>query len=261
MGKLWMSWILRGGWNLLWVALGMGALTLAAGCTAKGPGPFPRVMAIQGAQPIGTDECSGCHDALARKFQRSEHYRSLAVDDESRGMLCESCHGAGSLHEDKAAEARPETKRFIFRENPDACFNCHLDVRVQFSMPYRHPVKEGHIRCSDCHDIHGEQRTRRFWSARQETCFKCHPEIRGPFVWEHEAVKEGCENCHNPHGSPLNKLLTQDGRSLCLKCHVTGSFPQIGSFNHRVPLSATARCMDCHTRVHGSNFNRFLLAQ
>jgi predicted CXXCH cytochrome family protein len=261
MGRLWIQPASERGRHLLWMILSVGVLVLISSCLSKAP-VFPiKLPAITGAQQAGSDQCGDCHVALAQRFQRSEHYRSLALDEESRQRLCESCHGAGSLHVDKAAEVRPETRRFIFREKPEACFNCHLDIRAQFSLPYRHPVMEGRIRCSSCHDIHGEKRIRRLWSLRQETCFECHPEIRGPFVWEHEAVKEGCENCHSPHGSPLRKLLTQDGRSLCLKCHVTSSFPRIGSFNHRVPLSATARCVDCHTRVHGSNFNRFLLSQ
>ncbi len=253
--------ILKPGREFSRIVLIMIAVALMSGCPSKTP-VFPlKVTAVPGAKLAGTDQCSACHETLAQRFQQSEHYRSLAVNEESRQRFCESCHGAGSLHADKAAEVRPEASRFIFRENPDACFNCHLDIRAQFSLPYRHPVMEGRIRCSSCHDIHGEKRTRRLWFSRQETCFQCHPEVRGPFIWEHEAVQEGCENCHSPHGSPRRKLLTQDGRNLCLKCHVTSGFPLIGSFNHRELISATARCVDCHTRVHGSNFSRFLLTQ
>ena len=54
-----------------------------------------------------------------------------------------------------------------------------------------------------------------------ETCVKCHVEKRGPFVFEHPAVKvEGCVTCHNPHGSTNRMLLVRrEGRQLCLQCH------------------------------------------
>ncbi|MBW2148573.1 MAG: hypothetical protein JRI22_16280 [Deltaproteobacteria bacterium] len=261
MGSLWNKSLPKPGREFSWIVLITLVVALMSGCRG-GTSVFPlKVFAIPGAQLAGTDQCSACHEDVAQRFKHSEHYRSLAVDEESSQRICESCHGAGSLHADKAAEGRPETARFIFRENSDACFTCHLDIRARFSLPYRHPVSQGRVQCSSCHDIHGEKLTRRLWSSGQETCFQCHPEVRGPFVWEHEAVLEGCENCHFPHGSPRRKLLTQDGRNLCLKCHVTSGFPQIGTFNHRAALSATARCVDCHTRIHGSNFSRALLSQ
>ena len=38
--------------------------------------------------------------------------------------------------------------------------------------------------------------------ANEEPCLKCHIDKRGPFVFEHAAVRiDGCETCHMPHGS------------------------------------------------------------
>ena len=40
-----------------------------------------------------------------------------------------------------------------------------------------------------------------------DTCYKCHAEKRGPFLYEHAPVRENCLNCHDPHGSANEKLL------------------------------------------------------
>ena len=34
--------------------------------------------------------------------------------------------------------------------------------------------------------------------AAEENCLQCHPSQSGPYVFEHEASREGCVVCHNP---------------------------------------------------------------
>ena len=55
-------------------------------------------------------------------------------------------------------------------------------------------------------------------------CLKCHTDKRGPWVFEHRALKvEGCETCHNPHGSTNAKLLRRPVVfTVCLECHNGG---------------------------------------
>jgi len=50
---------------------------------------------------------------------------------------------------------------------------------------------------------------------------KCHIDKRGPFVYEHAAVRvDGCEVCHSPHGSTNTRLLRRPVVfTLCLECH------------------------------------------
>ena len=52
-----------------------------------------------------------------------------------------------------------------------------------------------------------------------ETCYKCHAEKRGPFLFEHEPVQDDCSECHNPHGSVNDQLLTARPPFLCQQCH------------------------------------------
>ena len=50
----------------------------------------------------------------------------------------------------------------------------------------------------------------------EEACLKCHIDKRGPFVYEHAAVRiDGCETCHMPHGSMNAKLLKRPAVFTC----------------------------------------------
>ena len=72
-----------------------------------------------------------------------------------------------------------------------------------------------------------------------DTCIRCHPAQRGPYVFEHEAVREGCTICHSPHGSVNPKLLTVRDSNLCFKCHfqqASGGQILIGGSDHTLRL-------------------------
>jgi DmsE family decaheme c-type cytochrome len=86
-------------------------------------------------------------------------------------------------------------------------------------------------------------------------CTKCHTETRGPFVFEHAAVKaEGCLGCHTPHGSQNARLLNMPQiNTLCNQCHspvAAGTVHAMGAGS-----SELTPCISCHTMIHGSNIN------
>jgi predicted CXXCH cytochrome family protein len=215
---------------------------------------------LKDAKFVGSDDCASCHAKEAREFSLSTHSRIQIRKGEGLGVQgCEMCHGPASLHV-KAEGGRDNI--LSPRKNPDICFSCHMDTRAQFHLPYHHQVIEGKISCSDCHSPHGMDV--RPWSAVSvkdvnEACFKCHKEQRGPFVFEHEAVREGCVTCHSPHGSIQDKMLKARDSNLCLRCHTQVNFPTVGKSNHasRLPRG-TCFSAGCHTGVHGSNFDEHL---
>jgi predicted CXXCH cytochrome family protein len=97
----------------------------------------------------------------------------------------------------------------------------------------------------------------------EEKCFQCHKEMRGPFVFEHDALRDGCRSCHNPHGSINDKLLPAGQTITCIRCHWESRFntadADIGSHGHdHHAVGAGQNCIDCHTAVHGSNIWRSL---
>jgi DmsE family decaheme c-type cytochrome len=141
------------------------------------------------------------------------------------------------------------------------CYGCHSDVKGTFAMPFHHPVPEGAVSCSDCHDVHGTFKPNNLRSTVDQNliCTKCHAETRGPFVFEHAAVKaEGCMGCHTPHGSQNARLLNMPNVNvLCNQCHspvAAGTVHSMGAGS-----SELTSCTNCHTWIHGSNLNQAFL--
>ena len=103
-----------------------------------------------------------------------------------------------------------------------------------------------------------------------ETCFKCHKEFKGPYVFEHEPLRENCQVCHEPHGGVYEKLLVASPDSLCLRCHweqaTNTTQGTLGGVGHgrrtgaNYEIGEGEECIDHHKAVHGSNeyktFNR-----
>jgi predicted CXXCH cytochrome family protein len=218
---------------------------------------------IAGAKFVGSKECATCHDDISGKFHDATHAKLMAQGDNATEMGCESCHGPGSLH----VEAGGSVGTIINPDkSPETCFQCHLDKRGEFSLPHAHPVAAGKMSCTECHNPHegdavmagGTQ-----LASQNETCVSCHEAQRGPYVFEHEASREGCVVCHSPHGSVNDKMLKARNASLCLQCHyqqqsVTGQI-WIGGRDHASFLSrGTCWTAGCHEAVHGSHVNSSL---
>jgi DmsE family decaheme c-type cytochrome len=128
-------------------------------------------------------------------------------------------------------------------------------------MPFHHKVIEGLITCSDCHDVHGTFGANNVKSTADQNaiCTKCHTETRGPFVYEHAAVKaEGCVACHTPHGSQNARLLNMPNiNTLCNQCHSPVAAGTVHGIN--AGSSELTSCISCHTYIHGSNLNQAFL--
>lgn len=116
----------------------------------------------------------------------------------------------------------------------------------------------------DCHNVHEGSAIKggATLEAANETCTKCHTAEKGPFVFPHNAMKEGCVACHSPHGSVNQKMLAARDANLCLRCHaeVNASTPGslwAGGEDHRSRLNSTT-CWGagCHEAVHGSNSSK-----
>lgn len=146
---------------------------------------------------------------------------------------------------------------------PFVCYKCHADIYAQTSMPSHHPIKEGKMTCSDCHDAHGQTQDNLREPTVNLVCYKCHAEKQGPFAYEHPPVTEDCGICHNPHGTVANNLLHQPTTFLCLRCH-TGhrKGPDFHDAAHMqdVGMAAPSQqaayysdCTQCHSQIHGSD--------
>ena len=213
---------------------------------------------IAGATYVGSKACTDCHEEKTSHFASSTHAKLAIADTKVGNTGCEACHGPGSLHVKagggKGTIVNPG-------KSPDACFQCHLDKRSQFALPNSHQVMNGKMSCSDCHDVHegnAVKGTGASLEAQNETCTTCHTAQRGPFIFKHNAMKEGCTACHNPHGSVNQKMLVARDSNLCLRCHLEVSTAantlMAGGEDHRSRLTST-NCWGagCHEAIHGSN--------
>lgn len=204
------------------------------------------------------DTCLGCHAQTIShaNIRRSEH--TLA------DVVCTNCH---SVHRSPAPKYLLKTA-----EQRDTCYGCHTTVRAQFSMPFKHRVNEGSVKCTDCHNPHGSFAATWNMAGRprmvdqavgnEEPCLKCHIDKRGPFLYEHAAIRiEGCETCHISHGSTNARLLKRPVTfTVCLECHngagqfgrdLNGVATQTPTHNMNDPRYQN--CTVCHARIHGSN--------
>jgi DmsE family decaheme c-type cytochrome len=184
--------------------------------------------------------CVGCHDKAAqRHFLTSEH----SVAD----VACNDCHAVHE-REDKVSDRLAQAK---------VCTDCHSDQKANMNKYSRHPIREGKVACTDCHDAHGGKGDHMLVEATtNETCYKCHAEKRGPFLFEHEPVQDDCSECHDPHGSVNDQLLTARPPFLCQQCHNDTRHPGTVYANANAPSSNRVvgrSCTNCHTSVHGSN--------
>jgi DmsE family decaheme c-type cytochrome len=184
--------------------------------------------------------CLGCHAGAHPNFERSPHAKA--------DVGCTSCHSVHSAGTEVA---------LLKVDQPKLCYQCHTEIKPQFSQPFHHRVDEGLVKCTDCHDPHGTFGANNLKSTADQNaiCTKCHTETRGPFVFEHAAVKaEGCVGCHTPHGSQNARLLNVPNiNQLCNQCHS----PVSGSTVHGINAGSAdvTPCISCHTMIHGSNVN------
>jgi len=193
--------------------------------------------------------CLTCHqkDAKRSHWDGSVH--------QSRDVACTSCHEVHTGH-DKVKDKLTQ---------PEVCFNCHKEQRTQINKPSRHPIPEGKMSCSDCHNPHGSVGPKLMKrDSVVDTCYTCHMEKRGPFVHNHEPVNDDCSNCHNPHGTTAESMLKMRAPFLCNTCHtphapiqpsLAGQTPAPGTQGwwNGAAITQGRACLNCHTQVHGSN--------
>jgi len=187
--------------------------------------------------------CLGCHENQSRiAWKGSPHG--------GNNVACVSCHQIHATHDAVLATAA----------QPDVCFSCHKRQRAEFDKPSVHPVRFGQMACNSCHEVHGAIAAKLLIKPTlNETCYTCHAEKRGPFLWEHAPVAENCTNCHTPHGSIHPTLLVKRAPLLCQQCHSQPGHPSVARTGAGLPggnpsgFLLAGSCLNCHSQIHGSN--------
>ena len=108
--------------------------------------PTANPFAKGGTADARTAVCMTCHSGN----------RNLAFWTSGKHQLndvtCSNCH---SIHGKALA---PTINKFVTTFLPnqaDICANCHQPIRAATLKPSHHPIPEGKVKCSDCHNPHG----------------------------------------------------------------------------------------------------------
>lgn len=240
---------------------GIASIMVFAACSISYESYF-RPPQIPGASFEGVSSCEECHEEIVAGFDSATHSKLLASGEHAKNMGCEACHGPGSVHNESGGEIGTIHNP---KADPETCYQCHLDVKGSFQLAHAHPIGDN-VTCNDCHDPHKGAAIKGGGVAAMkeaDTCLQCHQAQAAPFVFEHEATRDGCTVCHSPHGSPSEKLLKTSNQMLCLQCHFqTQTAPDmilIGGRNHASFVSrGTCWTAGCHESVHGSHVNSSL---
>jgi DmsE family decaheme c-type cytochrome len=185
--------------------------------------------------------CLDCHTKGARIFwQGSGH--------ESRDVVCTNCH--------KVMEDVSPKHQLAKATEIETCGTCHLQKRAQQMRSSHMPLREGKMTCSSCHNPHGSVTPALLkQNSLNDTCFTCHAEKRGPFLWNHQPVLESCANCHDPHGTNHDAMLKLAKPRLCQQCHSEAGHVSrpYGNIATQQKFTMGRSCNDCHVAIHGSN--------
>ncbi|MEI6303212.1 MAG: DmsE family decaheme c-type cytochrome [Betaproteobacteria bacterium] len=218
----------------------------------------PDVVFSKGAFEVSDDktrsgQCLTCHTGKSRNnWDGSQH--------QNNQLACNDCHKAHA----------PADKVMVKKTQTEVCFTCHKEQRAQLKKVSTHPTEVGKVVCSDCHNTHGSPGPAMVKkNTIVETCYTCHAEKRGPFLFEHQPVTENCANCHSPHGSNIAPMLITRSPFICQSCHDgphTTDSPvgrNAGGFQSGLTQNATGSnpsshatgrgCLGCHSVIHGSN--------
>lgn len=234
--------------------------------------------------PMAKLQCETCHGPIGehrKKTKRGEKKppirafgKNAWTPVEEQNEVCLSCHRdhnrmnwSGGPHDnadvpcaechivharkDPMMEARSQTSK---------CSSCHLKQRAEFHRTSAHPVRFGLMKCTACHNPHGTFSDKALKAThKNELCYNCHAEKRGPLLWPHAPVAEDCTLCHTPHGSMHQALLKKRPPLLCQQCHAAAGHPSTALDGSGLPSGTPNQfllvksCLNCHSQVHGSN--------
>jgi DmsE family decaheme c-type cytochrome len=186
--------------------------------------------------------CTTCHS-------KGPHLLWKGSAHEARDVACTNCH--------KVMEDVSPRHSLAKATEIETCGTCHLQKRAATMRSSHMPLREGKMTCTSCHNPHGTVTASLLKeNGLNETCYACHAEKRGPFLWTHAPVPENCSNCHDPHGSNHENMLKTAKPRLCQSCHILGphgSYPDGRGDTGTLRFVMGRQCLNCHANIHGSN--------
>lgn len=198
----------------------------------------------KGAAAEANASCLSCHAGHKKQALWEGSAHQLA------GLKCASCHDVHKMH-----IGTPEQAKTLpgATETTKKCLECHGALRASLHQRSSHPMRDGQMQCTSCHNPHGTAGEKLIdQGSVNELCYSCHQNMRGPFLWEHSPVREDCLTCHRPHGSNYPQMLQARVTQLCQSCHQQGRHQTVPGVPASIWQGGKA-CLNCHMTIHGSN--------
>ncbi|KFZ37627.1 cystathionine beta-synthase [Shewanella mangrovi] len=224
--------------------------------------------------PMAGLQCEACHGPLGQhnrggKEPMIDFGHDSKLSAESQNSVCLGCHQQGKTQDWHSSMHNLEQVKCVAchqihsAEDPalnprkvnTVCSECHRQQQADMHKRSAHPLLDNQMSCINCHNPHGSSSPNALTQATaNDTCFQCHADKRGPFLWEHAPVTEDCSICHDAHGSVNEHLLKQKAPQLCQQCHVDDGHASRVVAEPGVDAFGGGRsCLNCHSQIHGSN--------
>jgi len=212
----------------------------------------------------GADTCIKCHDednaVPVFPIFKTKHGRQADPNTPLATLQCETCHGPGTAHVDKAKNKDVKLSGSIINFGPRSttpaaiqnqqCLDCHENAgRVNW---FGSQHENNDIACTSCHQIHVADDAVLVKDKQQTICFTCHKQQRADtFKRSSHPLRYGnmaCSACHNSHGSiSPGALIKATVNETCYTCHAEKRGPMLWP---HAPV--VEDCTLCH-QAHGSN--------
>jgi len=237
-------------------------------------------------------ECASCHTVEGfkpAKFGLTEHAATLyPLQGKHAEVKCDQCHlprGKDTLFKIKfqrCMDCHKDEHQGQFAAAPylNNCERCHnlQGYRPSTFTLARHKetrfiLTGGHVAtpCGDCHKTASElqPRSAALYHWQDLSCESCHADphkgqFRERMLQVKAGGKQGCETCHSTkswkeltgfdHSQTKFPLLGAHRATACIDCHKPGNMEtKLINADFR---SAPTRCEDCHSDVHGKQFEQ-----
>lgn len=221
--------------------------------------------------------CTDCHSEQSwSQLKNSHRFNHDLTDYPLRGMhrtvSCNECHSSGDFsqglnyarctdcHDDyHQGELEGLTKGI---QDCDACHSLEKDFTWSNYDWEDHnssefPLEGAHL-ATPCFACHKESEDSRWdFEFEAHNCVACHDDIHQNYISESYYPEQNCEACHNAdrwssitfdHQKTDWPLDGAHASEDCRACHFEGEEQEFNTLE--------GRCVECHTNVHGEQFNQ-----